>query len=294
MRFPRFRFTSDDRLPNRGLILITGLYQLLMLLLLFLNIGYVENLAWWVVFHTVVLCYLFFKGTPVWEENKLWSPLLIIPLNFTELHYLVHLVNPRDIDVFLIQLDRYIFGVNPTIWLERLLNPWLTEILQLVYSTFYFLPIVLGVLLIRAHKKQELHFFVFQIVYGFYLSYIGYFIFPALGPRFSLASLQTVPLSGVFLMEHIHQLLNNLENIQRDAFPSGHTEMTLLTLYYAGKYNQRYFYVMIIIAILLIFSTVYLRYHYVSDVIAGVILMVFVVWSGKKLYTWIGSEEEIV
>ena len=119
MRFPRFRFTSDDQLPNRGLILITGSYQLLMLLLLFLNIGYVENLAWWLVFHSVVLCYLFFKGTPAWEENKLWSPLLIIPLNFTELHYLVHLVNLRSIDVFIGQLDRYVLGVTPSICLCR-------------------------------------------------------------------------------------------------------------------------------------------------------------------------------
>jgi len=274
---------------NRGLKLTIAVYQVLMLMILFLHYRQVANADWWIVFHSLVLFYLYLKGPIDWERSKIWSPLFIIPMNFTELHDLVHVVHPQDIDPILVQIDRILFGVDPTVWMERLLNPWLTEILQIVYSTFYFLPIVLGILLIRSHKRHELHFFVFQIVYGFYLSYIGYFLFPALGPRFVLDSLQTVPLTGVFLMEHIHHLLNSLEGIQRDAFPSGHTAMTLLTLYYAGKYHRPYFYVMIVIASLLVFSTVYLRYHYVSDVIAGVLLMIFVVWSGKKLYDRIGT-----
>lgn len=265
------------------LLLIAG-FQLLMLILLITHYPAVNNAAVWVAVHFLILFYVYFDGPAGWNKAKIWSVVLVIPLNFTELHDLVHVVHPHDFDPVLIQMDHFLLGVNPTVWLERLLNPWLTEILQVVYSTFYFLPIVLGILLIRAHKEKELHLFVFQVVYGFYLSYIGYFLFPALGPRFSLASLQTVPLTGVFLMEHIHHLLNSLENIQRDAFPSGHTEMTLLTAYYAARYHRPYFYVMIVISVLLIFSTVYLRYHYVTDVIAGALLMMFVVWSGEKLY----------
>jgi len=269
---------------NRGMLLLIAGFQLLMLILLVSHFPAVHNAAVWLMVHFLILFYVYFEGSDRWNSAKIWSIILIIPLNFTELHDLVHVVHPHDFDPLLIRIDHFLLGVNPTVWLERLINPWLTEILQIVYSTFYFLPIILGILLIRSHKERELHFFVFQVVYGFYLSYIGYFLLPALGPRFSLESLQTVPLTGVFLMEHIHHLLNSLENIQRDAFPSGHTEMTLLTAYYAAKYNRPYFYAMIVISVLLIFSTVYLRYHYVTDVIAGALLMLFVVWSGKKLY----------
>ena len=85
-------------------------------------------------------------------------------------------------------------------------------------------------------------------------------------------------------MQDIQSVLNHLENIQRDAFPSGHTAITVLTLYYAFKYNKSYAYILIPITILMVISTVYLRYHYVIDVIAGLLLVVFSIWSGPKLY----------
>jgi membrane-associated phospholipid phosphatase len=37
---------------------------------------------------------------------------------------------------------------------------------------------------------------------------------------------------------------------------------------------------------MLIISTVYLRYHYVADLIGGALFMILTVWSGKRLYVW--------
>jgi membrane-associated phospholipid phosphatase len=52
--------------------------------------------------------------------------------------------------------------------------------------------------------------------------------------------------------------------------PSGHTMITLVNLYLVLK-NKSYFRIPIfIIAMSLIFATIYLRYHYVVDVLAGV------------------------
>jgi membrane-associated phospholipid phosphatase len=39
-------------------------------------------------------------------------------------------------------------------------------------------------------------------------------------------------------------------------------------------------------AILLIIGTVYLRYHYVIDVIAGALFFLLTVWSGRRIITW--------
>jgi membrane-associated phospholipid phosphatase len=205
-----------------------------------------------------------------------WSPVIIIPTNFGELHYLVHSVNPIDLDSLLIELDLIIFGVHPTVWLEKFSVPWFTEYLQWIYSTFYFLPIILGGILYRQGRFLEFYFFVFVIVFGFYLSYFGYFLVPAIGPRFTINHLQTEPVTGIWLTTGIRDLLNQLENIQRDAFPSGHTEITLLTMIYAKRYSKSYYYILLVIGISLIISTVYLRYHYVVDVVAGILLAIIV------------------
>ena len=66
-------------------------------------------------------------------------------------------------------------------------------------------------------------------------------------------------------------MLNNLEKNKTDAFPSGHTAVSLLSLYYAGKAREKILAACLIPVVTgLIISTVYLRYHYVIDVIAGI------------------------
>ncbi|NOG43789.1 MAG: phosphatase PAP2 family protein [Calditrichaeota bacterium] len=258
--------------------------------MLILFFSKIENSLLWLIFHVTVLAFLLWDRSAYLNRIKKWSVIVLIPLNFTELHYLVHTVHPIDYDNLLIQIDRFMFGTDPTIWMEQFTNPYVTEFLQIIYSTFYFLPIGLGIILAKKKQENDLNFLIFQIVYGFYLSYIGYFILPAIGPRFTLDHLQSFPLTGVWLANDIQILLNTLENSQRDAFPSGHTAMTLLTLYYAQKYHRPYFNFMIPVTSLMLISTVYLRYHYVIDVFAGIGLFYFTVVSGKYLYKYLQKE----
>lgn len=99
---------------------------------------------------------------------------------------------------------------------------------------------------------------------------MGYILFPALGPRYTMLHLHNVELKGVYFFEKISYILNSIEGIKRDAFPSGHTAITLLVLHLAYKFERRLFYIYSPVAALLIFSTVYCRYHYVVDVLGGI------------------------
>ncbi len=201
-----------------------------------------------------------------------WYPIAIILILYRELAFLIPEVNPHDIDPILIKLDYLIFGVHPTVWMEKIINPILTEISQLLYSTYYFLPIILGIVVYFDEDKRNFHHVFFGIIFAFYLSYMGYIIFPAVGPRFSLHHLQTNMIVGLFLTLPLRDILNGLELVMRDAFPSGHTMVTLVILYYAWFYARRVFYIYLPITAIIIFSTVYLRYHYVVDIIFGAIL----------------------
>jgi membrane-associated phospholipid phosphatase len=92
------------------------------------------------------------------------------------------------------------------------------------------------------------------------------------------------PVTGLWVTQLIIDTLNFLEDIQRDAFPSGHTEMTILTMIYAWKFSKKYFSVLMIIGTSMIISTVFLRYHYVIDVIAGALLASVVYFIAEPLY----------
>jgi membrane-associated phospholipid phosphatase len=228
---------------------------------------------------------------PFAEIVRGWYPVAVIPFTYKELTYLIPLINPREFDRELAVIDRQMFGVDPTVWLERLTWPLLTELFQLSYITYYFLPLVLGVVLWRKGWGERFHFFVFIIVLGFYLSYLGYVAVPALGPRFlpEIQSQHTKPLTGVLLFDRIHSTLNELEGKTYDAFPSGHTELTLLVLYYAQRFHRRTFWWILPAGSALIISTVYLRYHYVIDVVAGALLALAIILVAKPLYRGLGG-----
>lgn len=193
-------------------------------------------------------------------------------------------------DDWLIKTDYLIFGAHPTVWTERLINPFLTAVLQLAYISYYFMPISLGITLIAKQRRAEFEKALFGIVLCFYLSYIGYLLVPAIGPRFTLNGIQTTGLEAGPFITWIQETLNSLEHNKTDAFPSGHTAIALVTLYYSLTFREKMLSAVLLpAAFALIVSTVYLRYHYVVDVIAGIALAGATIALAPKLDHWLSG-----
>jgi membrane-associated phospholipid phosphatase len=202
-------------------------------------------------------------------------PIVIVLLVFNSLGDLIPLLRSRYYDDVLIRIDYGLFNTHPTLWMERFNNAVLTGFLQSAYISYYFMPISLGMFLFLAGRNREFDTMVFGVVLCFYLSYIGYLLIPAVGPRFTLDHLQTADLRAGPLTLWLRQLLDVLEQNKTDAYPSGHTAVALVSLFYAWKYRITIlFRVLVPLIGALIVSTVYLRYHYVIDVIAGILLAV--------------------
>jgi len=101
---------------------------------------------------------------------------------------------------------------------------------------------------------------------------VGYLIVPARGPRFLLAPLQHIPLQGSWLFHAMQGTLDRLESAHYDCFPSGHTELTILAWWSTRQFGNRWFRPTLAYTLSIIFATVYLRYHYTVDVLAGVLV----------------------
>lgn len=213
-------------------------------------------------------------------------PTACILIIFDSLEQLVHFINPRDIDPLLIKLDYIIFNGYPTVMLENIMAPLLTDILQTAYSSYYFLPVALGITLKIKGDDKAFDQSLFLIMLCFYLSYLGYMLMPALGPRFTMDHLQERALEGLFIAGPLQEFLNGLEGTKRDAFPSGHTAITLTVVYLAWRFEKRLFAVFLPVALALIVSTVYCRYHYVVDVIGGAALTLITILLGEKYYEY--------
>jgi membrane-associated phospholipid phosphatase len=241
----------------------------------------------------IVAIALYARRPHTWKPVRTiytFLPILIIPVIFDSLGDLIPWIRSRYVDDLLIQIDHGLFGVHPTVWIERFIHPALTNLLQLAYCSYYFIPISLAVILAVRRKQKDFDDAVFGIVLCFYLSYLGYLLFPAVGPRFTLERMQAVGFQESPMAVTIQNVLNRLENTKTDAFPSGHTAVALVTLYYAWKCREKaLFWILLPVVSALMISTVYLRYHYVIDVMAGVLLTAVAIYLAPRAYQRLSS-----
>ncbi len=224
---------------------------------------------------------------PVWlSPVRDWYAVPMMITIYMEHNILVPLVNPHDLDNLFIAMDRYLFGgYDPTVLMEKISFPALSELLQIVYASFYFFPFTLC-LIVYLKNRESFHLIASTILLGFYISYVGYYIFPAIGPRFTLEHLHHAPLSGLYSFDGIRNLLSTLEGVTRDCFPSGHTLVAVLTLMLARQHTGKFRMAAWPWCVLLIMATVYLRYHYVVDAIAGLALALIAYRAGPRLFSW--------
>jgi membrane-associated phospholipid phosphatase len=216
--------------------------------------------------------------------HKLY-PLFFILFIYGQVQEFISILNPVLYDEYLIEIDRFLFGTDPTVFLSDYSHPLLTEYLQITYFSFYLLPVIHGAELLIKKDVQKFDNFASIVLFTFYLSYLLYLYFPAVGPRFFLHDfgLLNQELPGVFLTEYLREMINagggipeNAINpllyVYRDCMPSGHTMITLITISMVFINKSKFRYIILIIGISLIFATVYLRYHYVIDLLVGLAL----------------------
>jgi membrane-associated phospholipid phosphatase len=246
--------------------------------------GYLVLLYSSIIFFQVVLVYLSRVNPFLALTRDIIFPVISVLVIFDSLGLIVHAINPHDIDYLLIRIDYRMFGGYPTVSIDKFINPFITDILQVAYSTYYFIPIVLGIALKAKGKSGPFEKSLFLMLLCFYLSYIGYLLFPAVGPRYAMRHLYDRELDGFLVSAPIQNVLNLLEGIKRDAFPSGHTAVSLTVLMLAYRYDRPLFRWMLAPVLFLIPATVYCRYHYVVDVVAGVLLAVVTVTAGEVYY----------
>jgi membrane-associated phospholipid phosphatase len=210
---------------------------------------------------------------------------------FDGLGPLIRAVHPIDRDAALIAFDRALFGVDPTVLLEKIATPLLSDVLTVFYALYYFHPIVLGTLVFfddRARPPQTRDFprYAFVMVFVFYVSYACYFLVPAIGPRYTVQHAGPLPRGAI--SQVIDHTLDVLEKNKRDCFPSGHTMVLVAVLLEAYRRSRKTFWAFLPFAVGLFIATVYCRYHYVADVLAGFALAFVAVPLGNALYRCFG------
>jgi membrane-associated phospholipid phosphatase len=83
----------------------------------------------------------------------------------------------------------------------------------------------------------------------------------------------------------MQRMLDRLESAHYDCFPSGHTELTMLAWWGSRMISNRLFQIYCLYLPCIIFATVYLRYHYTVDLLAGAATAGVLILAAPVFYT---------
>jgi len=224
---------------------------------------------------------------PRWELIRDSLPFLFCANIYVSLHDVIRFYGFPDVTQALYRWDVALFGVEPTVWAQRFSHPLLTDVLTVCYWLFYVTPPLLGLLLYRKEKRTEFRYTLLSIVLCLYLGYIGYVVWPASAPRLVIGNQYGAPLHGLWpLLDQTRAATKAIPLTAQGAFPSLHCAVALLATILAWRHLRWFFPIQLVLGTGLIVGTVYLRHHWVVDILAGFVLTFAALWAGPRLERW--------
>ncbi len=218
-------------------------------------------------------------------------PLPIVVTIFNVAGPLIGELNPMRFDGTMAALDASWLGPVVPAWRHLLGRPnWLTDAASLAYVSYYFIPFGMCIALWVQGRWKDFDDLAFALITTLLLTYIGYFLVPTTGPRVP-PELELQVLGGGTFSARVRDFLRAAEVNQLDAFPSGHTALSLVYLGYGWRIfpNWKMRIPLAISVVGIIFATVYLSLHYAVDLLAGALLALAVPLFVRGLHAVFGQ-----
>ncbi|HWA78305.1 MAG TPA: phosphatase PAP2 family protein [Polyangiaceae bacterium] len=200
-----------------------------------------------------------------------------VQLSYFMFRDLLPSINPGSLDAELHQLDLSLFGIEPAMALQSSVNSHTTEWFAFFYFGYFFVIAVHVVpILFFSRNQRTLGEFGFGMLILFCVGHTVYMLVPGFGPYRAMAEQFTTPFPhGLWLdlvMDTVHS-----GGAQKDIFPSLHTAAPAFITLYSFRHRSRlpYRYTWPLTAFFtanIMIATMFLRWHYLIDVVAGLIL----------------------
>lgn len=209
------------------------------------------------------------QRSPVIRFLHDWYPLAMFIFSFEEVARFSLLMVPNWQDHQLVAFEDWVFGLSPNLWFGRFHSPWLSELMDLGYFSYFPMFPVAGGLLYARQDKRLFRNLMLCSVLMYFLSFSIYLAFPTEGPRHALPSLVLPPRGGLF--NWLVRTIQQHAGVHGNAFPSSHVGLALLCVVFAWRAgNKRLAAVLALCLIGIGAGSVYDAYHYLIDVAGGI------------------------
>jgi hypothetical protein len=185
-------------------------------------------------------------------------------------------------DPAVLKLEAAVFGVQPTVWLQKFISPPLTEWMMFAYVIYLVIYPGLGALIYFRRGERPLEDYLFTLAVTNVVCFLGFLVFPIAGPLYHMRDAYSVPLKGGFFTACGEYIRKNLHEIGGN-LPSPHCAIATVMWMMACRYVRSAFYALTPVILSLYVSTFILRYHYLTDSIVGILAGGLVILSSPAL-----------
>jgi PAP2 superfamily len=217
--------------------------------------------------------------------------------SFFQLRDILPAVSPWTDDARIYAFDLQVFGFEPSVVLDRYVTPATTEWFAFFYF-LYFLILSVHVLPMVYWQRDVdlLGRFATGLLLIFCVAHVLYMIVPGFGPYWYLKATFRHDLTGGTFWRLVREAVE-AGGAQKDIFPSLHTAAPTYFAIFAFRHRRRFPFklwwpVIAFLATQIIIATMFLRWHYLIDVIAGVALASAASLVGQRIADWERAKRE--
>ena len=201
-----------------------------------------------------------------WRTRLLFYP-LAMNFYFQLMRTAVPALRPEKLDSLLREVDRLLLPDTPSLLVQPLITPWATEFFSACYLLF--VPYLAFSIITRAFGDLvRLRTFTVGLFSLYGVGFLGYALVPAGGPYLALPEEFTIPLRGGLITE-LNAYVVRAGSNGVDVFPSLHVAVSSFLLGFDFRHQRKRFWLFLFPCVGLWLSTLYLRYHYLIDLLFG-------------------------
>jgi membrane-associated phospholipid phosphatase len=211
------------------------------------------------------------RGRKLLDVTRDWLPLVLLLLAYREMGWLAPRTHSYSLERSWIVVDRLVLRTWRVHDAIEWLGPVVPSILEVAYSLVYVTaPFGLAMLYVYGARKRSERYLLI-LVLGVLLSYAQFPFWPSEPPRAVFPGEDAPSMQTIF--RRFNWFLLGGYGIHTSVFPSAHVSGAFAAAFGVRRAlpeKPRVWHSLLAIAVLIATATVYGRYHYVVDAVAGV------------------------
>lgn len=208
-------------------------------------------------------------------------PVVLIIFFYRALGPQLFVVFDKPFDPVIHQFEFNVFGMDPAFAIQKYIDIWLNELMSFGYFSFYLIIPFAIIIYILLKKWKSLEKMILSIAVAYYLCFLLFIFFPVTGPGFYLDDIYYLPIIGPFFTP-ITKNIVSINGHYGASMPSSHCAIAFIIAWRIGRDIKKLLIPAIFITTLLCLSTVYGRFHYLTEALAGVIIGGLGVWISNR------------